>query len=553
MIRRPTSGAALAPLDERAESGTGGRVRRHALVVLIAVAACYANALAGPFLFDDTQPQGAFSWRARPLTWLTFALDRRLWGADTLGYHALNVAVHAASALLLLAFVRRALAFADGLAPRTRDGLALVTALCWAVHPLQTESVSYISQRAESLASFFYLAFLYAFVRSARAARPWRWQAAALLALALGFATKEVVATAPILAWVLERTLLGRAGSSARTRRAFHLALGASWLALLGVYALRPLLAERSTSGFGVPDVTPLEYLCSQPGVIVHYLRLALWPHPLCLDYAWPVARGWREIVPPGALVLALLALTLQGLRARAWYGLAGAWFFVILAPTSSVVPIRDLAVEHRVYLALAAPVFAGVLGAWRLCARLGARASGALATVVVLALAGATVRRNRDYGSAIAMWRSVLACNPTNARAYENLSGPLIEAGRTDEAIEALNTALRLAPSALAYNNLAAIQMDAGKLDDAIATLTRAIVEDPSYDVSYANLGNCYLRRGEPARALAHFERALARLDSPYARRGLGLALLELDPSDGVARAALARAQAPPARSGGE
>lgn len=564
MIAPPAIRRDVSPAHERVGIAPRGSARRHALLILSVVAACYANALHGPFLFDDTQPRVELSWSSRPLTWLAFACNRAVSESDTLGYHLVNVGLHAACAWLLLAFLRLALeAGAPGLGPRTRARLALATALVWAVHPLQTESVSYISQRAESLASLFYLAFLYAGMRAWRAPRRWPWFVAAWLALVLGFASKEVMATAPILAWILAWTLAPRAPER-RPQRAFALVLALSWVGLLCVFVAPALFVADSSSGFGVRGITSFEYLRTQAGVLLHYLRLAVWPHPLCLDRAWPVAGTWREYGPQGLAVLGLLALTLYGLWRRSWLGLAGAWFFVILAPTSSFVPIQDLAFEHRTYLALAAPVFVALALGRRLCLRLAPRAPGLpgiLTGLLVLALAATTVRRNRDYRSAIAMWQSVVACDPANARAYENLSGPLIEAGRTEEAITALETALRLAPSALAYNNLAAIEMNAGRLDEAIATLTRAVVEDPSYDISYSNLGDCYLRRGETERARRHFEMALARLDSPYAHRGLGLALaalerpaeaeahflraLELDPTDGVARAALERTRA--------
>ncbi len=538
-----------------------------AALLLAAIALAYANALEGPFLFDDTQPMGAFAWRKRPLVWLSFALNRWISAEATWSYHLFNVAVHAGCALLLLAFLRRALALAAvELAPRTRAALALVTSLVWALHPLQTQAVTYISQRAESLAAFFTLAFLYAFLRAATGAQGLGWKVLALFALTLGFATKEAAASAPILAWVLEATLLARAGPGGwRARRGFHLCLAASTLGLAWIFIAPGLLVEHSSSGFGSVDVTPLEYLRSQPGVLLHYLRLCFWPHPLCLDYAWPVAHGWRAVVLPGLGLVALLGLSVRALLARSWIGFAGAWFFVLLAPTSSFVPIRDLAVEHRMYLALASVALLAVVGVWRLCARLASRRTWLpplLAGASLLALSAATVRRNRDYGSAITMWQSVVACNPRNPRAWENLSGPLIAAGRTEEAIEALQAVLALSPSSgLAYNNLAAIEMDAGRLEQAVATLTRAIVADPGYDVSYSNLGNCYLRLGQPARALPCFERALARLESPYAQRGLGIAhlelgdaaraaqhfrrALELDPTDAPARAGLERALA--------
>src|SRR5262249_23718078 len=129
----------------------------------------------------------------------SFALNRWISGADPWSYHLWNVLVHLGCGLLLLGLVRRtAELVAPGLAHGTRAGLALATALLWLCHPLQTESVTYLSQRAESMAALCYLAVLFTFVRSATAARPLAWQALALVSLALGFASKEIIATAPV-------------------------------------------------------------------------------------------------------------------------------------------------------------------------------------------------------------------------------------------------------------------------------------------------------------------------------------------------------------------
>lgn len=553
------------------------------LVLAAAVGLCYANGLGGPFLFDDTQPTGELSLapehlrQLRPITRLSLALNHAISGTDTWSYHLFNVLVHLAAGLVLLLFLRRTIrACAPALPARTRAGLALAMAALWVVHPLQTAAVTYISQRTEALASLFYLTFLHAYLRAVEDEVRLRWQLLALLALALGLATKEIVATAPVLAWLLHATILAPAGArGARATWKFQLALVLEWGVLLALFVARLLFASETTAGFGTSGVTPLEYARSQPAVVLHYLRLAFWPHPLCLDYGWPVAVGVGAFLPQALAILVLLVGTGFGLLKRSWLGFAGAWFFVILAPTSSFVPIQDLAFEHRMYLPLAAVVGVCVVAAWQLCRRVP-RARWlppALAAVVAASLATVTVRRNRDYGDEIAIWQSVVACRPDNPRAYQNLSAPLIRAGRTDEAVAALEAALRLQPSSgLAHNNLAAIHMNAGRLDEAVALLTKAIVQEPSYALTYHNLGNCYLRKGELDRAIFYYQRALERFGAPYTYRDLGIVhankgeldqaeahfrrALELDPQDEAARKGLEhvrrrRAERTPPRGG--
>jgi hypothetical protein len=125
----------------------------------------------------------------------------------------------------------------------------------------------------------------------------------------------------------------------ARQRWGFYLGLAATWAVLgleLARLAWEPLAGRDADSA----RITSWEYLRSQPGVIVYYLRLSFWPHPLVLDYGWPVATTARSILPGAAIVLALLAGTVWSFRSWPWLGFLGTWFFLILGPTSSILPI---------------------------------------------------------------------------------------------------------------------------------------------------------------------------------------------------------------------
>jgi protein O-mannosyl-transferase len=512
------------------------RARRIAqpLLVVVAAAAVYASALRGPFVFDDLQPKGEVELapeQLRPIHWLTFELNRAISGQETWSYHGFNVLVHIACGLALLALVNRTLMLRPlGLAPSTRRGIALATTLIWVVHPLQTGTVTYISQRSESLAALFYLSFLYAFLRSATAGRRVAWQVAALALLALGMATKETAATAPVLAWVFQSTILGRSPRAVRTNRAFHLALAGAWIVLAWTFIAPPLFTGDTSAGFGLREVTPIAYLRSQPGVILHYLRLVFWPHPLCLDYGWPVATELGQILPQGLVIASLLALTAFGLAARSWAGLVGAWFFLILAPTSSFVPIKDLAFENRMYLPLAAVLVLVVVGArWLLARAGGSRVVLPAATAALVTLLGAvTVRRNEDYGSALRLWRVTSELVPRHARPHVNLAVALLEAGRIEEAIAELDLALELDPrDHAAHLNLGSALLRLGQVEPAVALLERAV----------------HLRAGtkEEWRCRDALGRALfTRGDLEGAEREIRKAL-ELNPRDGSVHLGLA------------
>ena len=536
--------------------------------LVLATLACYANSLDGPFLFDDLGMDNALVFRTRPIVGLTFALDRALDASGTWTYHAFNVLVHALAGLLLFGLLRRALGLVRGEEQaRANAWVAWIVALLWLVHPLQTESVAYISQRAESLAGLFTLALLYGAVRSASDARPLPWALFALVAFALGMATKETVALAPLLVLLLERQFLAGGFQAALGHRPrFHAALGGLWLVLFLLFPGRQILdafapvAADAYVGVGA-TFTPLEYARTQPGVILHYLRLALWPQPLCLDYGWPAARTPAEYVPQTLAVLALGIGTLVALARRSWIGLVGAWFFVNLAPTSSLVPLEDAAVEHRMYLALAAPVLLGLLlleQLWRRLAPGRALVAGASVALLAGAAAAGTILRNQDYRSAMRMWETVVARAPLNPRGYSGLGWALVDAGRPAEAAERFARVIELRSTPTDHLNLGLAYLHSSQPEKALAAFQpiqgsfppeskpgqslarawrdleahyrRALELDPAAADAHLRLGQVLRMQGRLQDALHAYEAAVRLApERPGAHVDLGLVLFEL------------------------
>lgn len=310
--------------------------------------------------------------------------------------------------------------------------------------------------------------------------------------------------------------------------------------------------------GFGTMGKVPTvgEYACTQFGVVVHYLRLSFWPHPLCLDYGWPVAKSAWEIIPP-ALAVGILFLTTCAAFWR-WpkWGFLGACFFVTLAPSSSVLPIPDLAFEHRMYLPLAPLVAAVVLGGYaagraligrrvfppRVASWLGL----GLIIASVVVLGALTYRRNNDYRSELAIWQATLAQAPHNPRVHLSLAVALTQQGRDVDAIAHLRQALKLGSRYVQiYNNLGialaamgntaeaieqfeqALKLDAkdpeihynfadvliqvGRLDEAITHYRRALEITPNDSRIYNNLGDALVRQGRFDEAISQFRQALA------------------------------------------
>jgi tetratricopeptide (TPR) repeat protein len=537
-----------------------------ASLIVLVTAAVFANGLRGVFIFDDVfailnngsihhlwpigpvlhPPLDVTTASGRPLVNLSFALNYYFGGENPWGYHVVNVLIHIFAALLLFGVLRRSFrlpALADRLG-RAATPLALAVALLWAVHPLQTESVTYVAQRAESGIGLLYLLVLYCVIRGASSEGGWwfvdsgrkagagasplpstvhrppsalLWYIAAILACLLAMAYKETIVSVPLFVLLYDRTLLsGSFREALRRRWALYLGL----LATEGLLAYLVLTASLPAS-YVKGGVTSWTYSRTQPEVILYYLRLCFWPQPLCLDRCWYVARTPGEIIPGMIVVALLLAATLYGLCRRKSWSLLGAWFFMILAPTSSFLPLYELAAEHRMYLPLAAVATAVVLGCYGLHRwlgrhiprRWGAVVLGGVTLTAVAALAAVSVARNADYRSEIGMWSDTVNKAPWNPDAHSALSAYLVLAGRLDEAIAQLQAAVALRPRWVKDRDaLATLLATEGRTAEAMVHWSKALECDPTHATANYNVGLILQEQGRLAEAAAHYETAIAR-----------------------------------------
>ena len=279
------------------------------------------------------------------------------------------------------------------------------------------------------------------------------WQSLAVLSCALGMACKESMVTAPLVVALFDRIFLFDSfGEAWRVRRRFYLALAATWLLLIALLATGP---RPHSAGFS-SGVSPLTYLLNQPEAITRYLSLAVWPRSLVLLYGPPREVGWREALPYAVLILFLLALTIAALRRWPKLGFLGLWFWITLAPTSSLVPIAtEVAAERRMYLPLAALVVLITIGGARLfagardrlpptrrSARLVTLAAAFLVSTVSAALASVTIGRNEEYSTPVVMARTILERHPTPF-AHLMLGRALLDAGERREAMMHVEQAL--------------------------------------------------------------------------------------------------------------
>lgn len=556
-----------------------------AFVTLLA----YANSFFTPFVFDGVPAivenptirrlwplrgvlapldAGGLTVSGRPIVNLSFALNHAISGKEVWSYHVANLLIHVLAGLCLMGIVRRTLLL-PVLRPRFGGAalpLAFTVATLWSLHPLQTESVTYVVQRAESLMALFYLLTLYAFVRAIncppladKPAQRFRgaWLALSVGACLLGMATKEVMVSAPLIVLLYDRTFLsGTFRAAWRARRNRYLALAATWL-LLGCLMLGT--GNRGgTAGFGA-EASSWFYALTQCRAIVRYLGLCFWPHPLVFDYGLATVNDVAKVWPQAALLFGLLAITGLAMWRRPILGFLGVCFFALLAPSSSIVPVvTQTMAEHRMYLPLAVVLVLPVLAVYSWLGRRSLFFWGAAAA----GLGALTAARNGDYRSEAVIWADTAAKFPGNARAHNNLGQALFRAGKVDASIQSYEAALRLQPkypethynlgvalarigrgpaaiehyeTALrfqpdypeAHNNLGNSLMTAGRLPEAVRHYEEALRRKPQFAEAHSNLGNALLQMGRAPEAIVRFERALElKPDYPEARYNLGNAL---------------------------
>lgn len=451
----------------------------------------------------------------RPVLNLSLALTYALGGTEVRAYHAVNLLIHLLAALTLFGLIRRTLllpALANRDCGRVATWLGAIAALLWLLHPLQTESVTYVIQRAESLTGLFYLFTLYAYLRGATAADRRRrrgWHLAAMVSCLFGMGTKEVMVTAPLVVWLYDRTFLAGGFMAAwRERRGALIGLGATWLLLL--YLVMGT-AGRGTSA-GIDSLSSVwHYALTQCQAVVHYLRLVVWPHPLVLDYGNGVVTSLGAVLPQALLLLGLLGAALWALVRRPTAGFFGVVFFIILAPSSSIVPVNSQTMaEHRMYLSLAAVLVPATFLAYRYLGKNGLW--GLLA--IALGLGAATWHRNEQLQHPELIWRQALAARPDNARAHLCLGTVLNKRGDIPDAIREYQAALAIKPDYIeALNNLGIALQQQFKFPEAIACYERLLRLRPDWPSAHYNLALALQHSGRPVEALDHYEAALKGL----------------------------------------
>jgi tetratricopeptide (TPR) repeat protein len=504
------------------------------LLIGLIAALIYSNTFSASFHFDDV-PNITDNPRIKHIAhyldfsgsryfgFLSFALNYHFGGLSLFGFHLVNLLIHITNGVLVYWLIRL-LFQSPRLSPNPAFApaapvIALCTALLFVVHPVQTQAVTYIVQRFASLATLFYLLTVVCYLR-------WRlnppdknrrhlWYAAAFLATIMAMKTKEITFTLPFMLLLVEFVAFGPPGRK-------------QWIGLIPFFLTLPVIPLSRPGAMGegevglarqTMDISRMDYLFTEFRVIVTYLRVLVLPVNQNLDYNYPVSHSLFE----PAVFLSFLFLAALGATAifllfssrcetdprLRLIGFGILWFFLTLAIESSIIPIRDVIFEHRLYLPsvgfwlAATTALFGFFPRWRVPVAIGVG-------ILIVLFSIATYQRNRIWQDEFSLWSDVVKKRPNKVRGYLSLGVAYKAIGQIDQAIQEYKTAIALQPDfADAHNNLGVAYKEMGKYDDAIAEYKTALSIDPGLAMAHNNLGETLDKLGRIPEAFVEIQKA--------------------------------------------
>lgn len=510
------------------------------------VIAIYSNTLRAPFVFDDipnirmnthiqvTEFSADALWdaafksicRNRPVANISFAMNYYFHGYDLSGYHLVNIMVHILTGILFFFLVRDTL----GISRRQSSSvlasgagepahIAFLASLLWMVHPINTQAVTYIVQRMDSMAAMFYMLSFVCYVQGRLRERPFKgmFLAGSAVSGILAFGTKEIAVTLPLFIFVYEWFFFQDLSMSWLKRRLPWLAGAAViFFLLILVFTSGHPLAVIS-SGYEVRDFTMGQRLLTELRVVLYYLGQLVLPHPSRLSLEHQVVMSTSLFNPPTTLlslcvIALLLAAAVAAAKKERLASFAILWYFGNLALESSFLPL-EIMFEHRAYLPSLFILALAVAAVLRF-AKPGWVGPAAICLVAAV-LSLWTYQRNYVWADEMRLLRDNVQKAPHWARTHTNLGLALLDRGKTDEAIGHLSTALRLSPDRYAlYRNLAIAHMRKRQYSEAIGYYLQgfALIRDNrDKALFYLGIGDAYEKMGNNSEALIHYRRSLA------------------------------------------
>jgi tetratricopeptide (TPR) repeat protein len=527
-----------------------------AAAAFIAVFWAYAPALHGEFLFDDyvfpfALPNASAGLRAwlgnvRPVLYLTYWVNAQIAKDDPFSFHVVNVLIHFIASGLMFLILRRLLEWSATGSFR-RDLLAGFGAAVFLLHPVQTEAVAYLAGRSESLSVMFFLAAFTVFLYRRESVVSWRVAAAVLALFAVALLSKEHTVVLPAL--LLLTDYWWNPGFPFRGIRAnWRLYVPMAVSAVCGLAFFWRIITSAESAGFGLKDFTWYQYFFTQCRALFVYIGEFFLPVNQNADWDFSISK---TILDRGAVIglLVLLALAAAAWRYRRRFPLATFGFFcflLLMAPTSSVLPIRDAVAERRLYLGMLGLLLIVMDIAGRI--RLAPKVLAASCAVIALIAAGATRARAAIWSDPLTLWQDTARKSPDKARVRFQLGYTWSDRGRPDLAVAEFEKTAQLKPPswmkynllvdwALAYNAQGRFDLALAKLreaaamestahiysqigmvyaeqarwDEALEALATAEKLDPGFAMVYVYRGNIFLNQNRPAEAIPQYQRALA------------------------------------------
>ena len=500
----------------------------------------YSNSFNCPFHFDDKpyiinnlairNIQDLFSiWKFCPcrfITFLTLALNYHFDQLNVFGYHLFNIAVHLSTAILVWWLTLLTLstpALKENKITRHADIVALFAGLIFVSHPIQVESVTYIWQRTASMAALFYLASLCLYVRSgllrdSAITNPKGetiYYTGSLLTAVMAMFTKENTITLPLMVLLYEISFF---------KFKKNLDWGRIIPFLLTIFIIPATMLIFKNDRFqeiqgvikGPSGISPAEYLLTQFRVMITYIRLAFLPIHQNLDYDYPIFKNFFD----PQILISFLSLGIILFWAKSWFAqyrlisFSIFWFFLTLLPESSLLPLKDVIFEHRLYLPMAG--FSIFLAA-SFYYLLGKNNLKTMIKALIIIIAGysiLTYQRNKIWGDDLNLWNDVIQKSPHKARPYNNRGNIYTRQGKLDLALSDYNKALELDPDyADAYNDRGSIYGKQGDLNLAMSNFNKAIQMDPDYADAYNNRGDVFGKQRDYASAMNDYNKVLELL----------------------------------------
>jgi tetratricopeptide (TPR) repeat protein len=517
------------------------------LSLVFAVFATYSSNLDGPFIFDDSRlennphlhiekltPENLIkagfesSPRTRPVAYITFALNYFFHGFSTSGYHLANIFIHGLTAIFLYLLLKTTLSLPSLQGKYEKYALLpFAAALIWAVHPLQTQSVTYIIQRMNSMSAMFYILSLYLYARgrlTRKSKLKWPLFISAFLAGLLALGSKETAATLPFFIFLYEWYFLQDLNLNWLKKQTVPalILLIFTTLSVFAYLGINP--GDAILSGYSNRDFTLTQRVLTEFRVIFFYVSLLLLPHPgrLNLDHDFSLSTGLfapYTTALSAAFLIIMLVIAVSSAKNYRLLSFCILWFLGNLAIESSVISL-EIIFEHRNYLPSMMVVLFILVVIFSLVKNNTVKV--VFLCIVVLLFSIWTYKRNMVWTDRVALWGDCAAKSPFKARPHNNLGVALKRQGQVNEAIEHFKKTIEIDPQFTeAYNNMGNAYMDIGRSEEAVRQYRSALNLAPNDPLIHLNIGHALAKRWELEEALLHYGQALnLRPGLPEARQ---------------------------------